>query len=1645
MSPLLATKATTVQNNSPAWLKSPPEGGFPNPPIDTRAQTLPYGELTWENFERLIMRVIRREATIAECWVYGDRGQNQHGLDILASRRETPDEFACYQCKRVKKFSANDIKKMVDTFLKGKWADKTKNLVLCISLPVNGTKQTDEIAAQRIRLDAKGIKFEVWDGSEAGSLSERLKQYPDLVDDFFLREWVRRFNGNDASESLGERLDGAKLAELRSQLQGIYATLFHRHDQGLRLGSQRPVSLLDRYVAPAVIETREIVTSEQTPKANISKREEPNYSEAETQPSQSTPIRSSSIQEIRTSVGEWLSRHDKAVILGEPGYGKSALLRVIALQLLNDRDEHFSLPWNESLPVWVSFGGYSTAIQEQPGLSLEDYFDQWLHQNGADAARPLFRRAVKQGEMLLLVDGLDEGQDVNAAKQAMDRISAFLSIRPTPAVFTSRPRGYERVRPDGAWPMARLGFFDEDQIEHFSQMWFEYLEAPELATQVGVEGSRLNAEHRTSDFLKAIRANPRVLELARTPLFCQLLIDIFRYSHHLPEQRIKVYEKIVEMLLSDHPAARIQASGFTRIDVPKAEDMREMLMRLALHIQEKGGAGVISVADCQASFCDFLTDDINGPGLSPYEAKHQARSIVEYAQAGLGLIVERAPNELGFFHLTIQEYLAAQAMVRNDEEAQLAWLVCAWDQPKWHEVVLAWFSIRGAEQGKGATQRAIDRLKESAISHWARLQLLCLRTELAANEFGLSPREARTTIDEAADQVEITPFPELRQALAKQIALGLRSPSIANLCESRISNWTPARPEWGRSSLLEVLGNWQASDDLLHTIKLALHDESGRCRRAAAESLAKVFSSDAAIGNYLATMAANWPDTGVRSAAMHSLWKGWPAHAALDGLADAARRSMDMDLALTGITVRVSKCSHDDDDRRLIWFMFSNGSVSYELRDTCREVLVQGWGKDNEFKHLAMEGLRNPDYFTSSDRELLMSFLAHAWPGDAEVASSIAQWFETFPPLFIHDRSHWKALFTGFRGNAELSNVIRQSLLKHRSEYKAIHWGPDTKWAYGVIGDETAKSELVSAYSTETKSQDKFWIASTLMDAWGTDREVRDMLAKEYQKRPGEVAFLANWIDSFIPEAEARRAWLLEAVNSADQRVAKAPANRLLEEFQDGGCLTAIKAVLAKDIWYYDRISFQSRLIEIFPNDEDVRKWVEIAFEDIDGPSIASIATSHEQDQTIRARLLAAARPAWADARAEVFRVLREHPIPAQSGSRLTAAVWAEGNGPIRTSGVLARCIESQQLPELRESLVRKLQEEINSLGSYYEERRRSSFAGLLQLGEYETCVEELTKESPSSLHWLAEYHKADSLTARTFFEHWDKLHETSQALGRSFEVPWGGLIYNGTAREALVNGSAREQLMAFLKTIPIQDRTPESLSLMAELFPGSAELCARLIETIKKPGMTFPPQNSALEAQRIYAEQFGGDEQALGELGDSWVSSDEVTSTTQPLSSFLYALALGWPDNPALRSCLQQDELPKLPIPIVLALCGINGNEKTALACIDRMIEITQERGHALPVPYIQGLRQWALTTPAESLLQRLTNDPNCSRMITATRLLSITGKLNDADRMEMIRKFDEVVGDAAKPCPDGVDLVDGKVTTFPQAIVRTLFTGVT
>ena len=57
-------------NWSPS-VTSPPDGVPPAPSVVTRAQVLPFGELTWENFERLCRRLVSFEGDVEHRARYG--------------------------------------------------------------------------------------------------------------------------------------------------------------------------------------------------------------------------------------------------------------------------------------------------------------------------------------------------------------------------------------------------------------------------------------------------------------------------------------------------------------------------------------------------------------------------------------------------------------------------------------------------------------------------------------------------------------------------------------------------------------------------------------------------------------------------------------------------------------------------------------------------------------------------------------------------------------------------------------------------------------------------------------------------------------------------------------------------------------------------------------------------------------------------------------------------------------------------------------------------------------------------------------------------------------------------------------------------------------------------------------------------------------------------------------------------------------------------------------------------------------------------------------------------------------------------------------------------------------------------------------
>ncbi len=163
------------------------------PPLNTHSQILPFEQLPWENFEDLCLRLVEIEFSINDCEKRGIPGQNQDGIDIFAKRED--GFYNVYQCKRNITFSKTDLNNVINKFKQGEYFKQCKRFYLCTSCELNSTKFQDEFTKHQLALEQNNIELIKWDKIK---LSRILKNYPDIVYDFFDIDWVKAFNGEES-------------------------------------------------------------------------------------------------------------------------------------------------------------------------------------------------------------------------------------------------------------------------------------------------------------------------------------------------------------------------------------------------------------------------------------------------------------------------------------------------------------------------------------------------------------------------------------------------------------------------------------------------------------------------------------------------------------------------------------------------------------------------------------------------------------------------------------------------------------------------------------------------------------------------------------------------------------------------------------------------------------------------------------------------------------------------------------------------------------------------------------------------------------------------------------------------------------------------------------------------------------------------------------------------------------------------------------------------------------------------------------------------------------------------------------------------------------------------------------------------------
>ncbi|MGW0837598.1 NACHT domain-containing protein [Streptomyces prunicolor] len=344
---------------------------------------------------------------------------------------------------------------------------------------------------------------------------------------------------------------------------------------------------------------------------------------------------------------EALSTHDRVLLRGDAGSGKTTLVQWLAVTAAGDGDRiPYVLPLRTllrtgQLPSPAAFLAATDCPHSPP--------EGWTE------------RVLTAGRGLILVDGLDE---IPSADRHRTRDWLLALIRAFPGnrwLLTSRPTA---VRPD--W-LSSEGFREltlapmrRTEVKTFVERWHTAAQAPEYEAPL----------------LDSLRTKRDLARLATNPLMCGLICALHRERRgYLPTGRKELYDAALTMLL----ARRDRERGMGALEGAELgeEAQLEILQRLAYALVLSGRTEMdVETAEGIVERCLPTVASAAGQG--------NAGTVLRTLLLRSGLLRQPALDVLDFVHRTFQDYLGARYAV---EEGHLGVLASHADDTQWEDVI----------------------------------------------------------------------------------------------------------------------------------------------------------------------------------------------------------------------------------------------------------------------------------------------------------------------------------------------------------------------------------------------------------------------------------------------------------------------------------------------------------------------------------------------------------------------------------------------------------------------------------------------------------------------------------------------------------------------------------------------------------------------------------------------------------------------------------------------------------------------------------------------------------------------------------------------------------------------------------------------
>lgn len=352
-------------------------------------------------------------------------------------------------------------------------------------------------------------------------------------------------------------------------------------------------------------------------------------------------------------------RFKRAIILGDPGFGKTWLLRYEARRLAGDAKQqlggqHIGLG-ELVLPVFARLWEVN-----RKDIPLEEELVDFVVGKRSDAFRRFVEEKLKSDRCVILLDAWDEvpvkepkagqplGHEPGSQQLLRERLQTFADHFPRPRLLlTSRIVGYDSSHP----PLPNLQelellAFDTPQTESFVSVWF---------------GDDTRAANQC---LAMLRRNPQVRGLARIPLMltllCRTYIECQEKQGDFPARRVELYDHCLSGLLRDWKIEKHLPFNHLKLI--------NTLSRLA------GGAFKLH-AEQKEQFTEPELARALGFDLERDDDMKKAVEFIETLKRDGILITagEHRDAPLLFLHRTFHEYLTARTLARIVNERKKGW------------------------------------------------------------------------------------------------------------------------------------------------------------------------------------------------------------------------------------------------------------------------------------------------------------------------------------------------------------------------------------------------------------------------------------------------------------------------------------------------------------------------------------------------------------------------------------------------------------------------------------------------------------------------------------------------------------------------------------------------------------------------------------------------------------------------------------------------------------------------------------------------------------------------------------------------------------------------------------------------------------